>query len=418
LKQKPADPVKQTMSTCTRGLAILLMIGTMGMSIFFAGAAETSAVTPLVDGNTTFALNLYGQLRGGTGNLFFSPYSISTCLGMTYAGARGQTAEQMAKALHFGSDPDKLAADFRVLQNGLNETQKHKGIELDVANALWAQRGFPLLPAFLDLARRQYDATIRQADFETAAEAARQEINAWVLNRTKDKIANLIPPGLVDGAKLVLVNAIYFKGTWTTPFKTNATFEMPFHTGTGVDITARMMNQTTEFGYGEPDGLQVLDLPYGAGELSMVILLPREPNGLSAIEAMLDPQKLEGWLGSARRRKVNVFLPKFKLEEQFELGKVLGALGMVDAFSERADFSGMDGRRDLLISAVIHKAFVDVNEQGTEAAAATAVVVLGMAVMRPEPIPVVRADHPFIFLIRDNRSGSILFLGRVTDPSL
>jgi serine protease inhibitor len=401
----------------TLGFAIPVAIAMVALSALSVGAAETNAAPALVDGNTAFALDLYSQLRGGGGNLFFSPYSISTCLGMTYAGARGQTADQMAKALHFGGDPDKLAADFQGLQSALNEAQKHKGIELDVANALWAQRGFPFLPAFLDLAHQQYDANIRQADFRAAAEPARQEINEWVLKQTKDKIADLIPPGMVDGAKLVLVNAIYFKGAWTTPFKTNATFGMPFHTGTGVDVTARMMNQTAEFDYGEPDGLQVLELPYGKGELSMVVLLPREPNGLPAMEARLDPQKLEEWLGSARPRKVNVFLPKYKLEEQFELGKTLGTLGMVDAFTERANFSGMDGRRDLLISAVIHKAFVDVNEQGTEAAAATAVAVRAMAMMRPEPIPVFRADRPFIFLIRDKRSGSILFLGRVTDPT-
>jgi serpin B len=418
LKQKSADPVKPTMSTRTRGLGILLAIAMTVLPLPYAHAAETTAAPSLVDGNTAFALDLYGQLRGGGGNLFFSPYSISTCLAMTYAGARGQTAEQMAKALHFGSDQDRLAADFKVLQNGLNETQKHRGIELDVANALWAQRGFSFLPPFTELARKQYGANIRQADFRTAAEPARQEINGWVLKQTKDKIANLIPQGLLDAStRLVLVNAIYFKGQWTTPFDTNSTREASFRSGGGTEVKARMMNQTAELGYGEPEGLQVLELPYGGGELSMVVLLPREPNGLSAIEARLDPQRLGQWLETLHSRKVNVFLPNYKLEEQFELGKTLGALGMADAFTERADFSGMDGRRDLLISAVVHKAFVDVNEEGTEAAAATAVAVRAMAMMRPEPIPVFRADHPFIFLIRGRASGSVLFLGRVTDPS-
>ena len=406
------------MSTRNRGLGILLAIILASLPLLRAAATETNAAPSLVDGNTAFALDLYGQLRGSGGNLFFSPYSISTCLAMTYGGARGQTAEQMARALHFGSDPDKLAADFHVLQNDLNEAQKHKGIELDVANALWAQRGFPFLPSFLDLARQAYDANIQQADFRTAAEPARLEINGWVMNQTRDKIANLIPPGILTAdTSLVLVNAIYFKGRWTAPFNTNSTMEAPFHTGTGVDTTARMMNQTAEFGYGEPEGLQVLELPYGKGELSMVILLPREQNGLSATEARLDPQRLAEWLGSARRQKVSVFLPRYKLEEQFELRKTLEALGMVDAFSVGADFSGMDGRHDHLIARVFHKAFVNVNEEGTEAAAATAVQVDALVVRMPEPIPVFRADHPFIFLIRDNRSGSILFLGRVTDPS-
>lgn len=222
---------------------------------------------------------------------------------------------------------------------------------------------------------------------------------------------------LGSATRLVLVNAIYFKGRWATEFDQRHTIKAPFAVAPTQKPDVPLMSLTADFKYAELDGLQLLELPYAGDDLDMVVLLPREIDGLKGVEDRLDTQTLDGWLAQAREQKVAVFLPKFKLAAQFSLAKPLGEMGMTDAFSPRVDFSGMDGARDLFISAVVHKAFVDVNEEGTEAAAATGVVVRSMAMMQPRPTPIFRADHPFIFLIRDNRSGSLLFLGKLVDPT-
>jgi serine protease inhibitor len=383
-----------------------------------ADSLEANDTAALAAGNTAFALDLYARLKGANGNLFFSPYSISTCLAMTYAGARGSTAAQMARTLHFGANPSQLAASFSALQTQLSSVQKTKGLELNVANGLWAQRDHPFLPAFLEAATKAYQANLQQTDFRTGAEPARTAINDWVSQKTKGKITDLLQPGVVDQAtRLILVNAIYFKGQWAHQFDTNHTTKAPFAVTAQRKVQAPMMNLTSNFKYAEVEGLQLLELPYEGDDLSMVVLLPKASDGLVSLEGLLNEPTLDHWLAQARNQKVNVFLPKFKLAAQFGLAQTLAEMGMTEAFSPSADFSGMDGTRDLRISAVVHKAFVDVNEEGTEAAAATGTMMLSKAVIRPLPIPIFRADHPFLFLIRDTRSGSILFLGRVVDPT-
>ncbi len=368
-------------------------------------------------GTSAFAFDLYGRLSQTPGNLFFSPYSISTCLAMTYQGARGRTAVQMAKVLHLGANPADVAAAFGEIQRQLQDLQKNTGTELNTANALWAQEGHPFLLDFLQTARRQFEARVEQADFKTQAEPVQNEINQWVSQQTKGKIADLLQPGDLNAStRLVLVNAIYFKGHWTSQFKTNSTAEAPFRNGAAGQKQVRMMNQTAEFRYAGLEGLQVLEMPYAGGALAMMVLLPSEADGLPALESGLNADLVQQCLDALQVKKVNVFLPKYKLEARFDLNKPLRNLGMTDAFSSEADFSGMDGGRDLQISAVVHKAYVDVNEEGTEAAAATGTTMRALAVQRPEPIPIFRADHPFIFLIRDKASGTVLFLGRLADP--
>jgi len=394
---------------------ILIMAALFSFSPSPGGAAETSEVQTLVTGNTAFALDLYGRLKAADGNLFLSPYSISTCLAMTYAGARGETAPEMARMLHFNPDQNQLNSAFGELQLHLNEARQKKGIELNVANGLWTQQGHPLLPAFLDTAQHYYEANLQQADFRTRAEPVRREINQWVSQKTKGKITDILPPGVVNpNTRLVLVNAIYFKGQWARQFNRSNTMDAPFWTARDQKTPAPLMKMTDNFNYAEADGLQLLELRYTGADLSMVVLLPREIDGLKGLEAMLDEPRLNRWLAQARERKVNVFLPRFKLTSQFALGATLAGMGMQAPFTSQADFSRIDGARDLFISAVIHKAFVDVNEEGTEAAAATGTVMSLTSAMRPNPT--FRADHPFLFLIRDTRSGSILFLGRVADP--
>jgi len=407
-----------TIRTSSSAFLAMLMVALIGRPADSLGASDTTA---LVAGNTAFALDLYARLKSADGNLFFSPYSISTCLAMTYAGARGSTATQMARTLHFNTNhtnQNQLAASFGALQRQFSDAEKKKGLELNIANGLWAQKDHPFLPAFLEVATKAYQANLQQTDFRTQAEPAREAINDWVSQKTKGKIADLLQPGVVNEAtRLVLVNAIYFKGQWIRQFNKNNTAPAPFSVTAQRRVQASLMNLTAECKYAEVEGLQLLELPYVGDDLSMVVLLPRAIDGLTGLEGLLNEQTLATWLAHARNQKVNVFLPKFKLTAQFSLAQTLAGMGMSAAFSPSADFSGMDGARDLCISAVVHKAFVDVNEEGTEAAAATGTVMRSMALMRPLPIPVFRADHPFLFLIRDTHSGSVLFLGRVADPS-
>jgi serpin B len=368
----------------------------------------------VVAGNTAFALALYQKLRAAEGNLFFSPYSLSTALAMTYAGARGNTEAQMAAALHFSLEQELLHAAFARLEARLAGIAAKGEVRLRVANALWPQQGYRLLEAFLAVVQQFYGVQITALDYGDG-EAARGQINAWVEDKTENRIQDIIPAGLLDSlTRLVLVNAIYFKGNWASPFDPGLTGEAPFWVAPGQQVAAPLMSMTSEFRYGVADGLQVLELPYAGGELSMVVLLPEEIDGLAGLEERLTAENLARWTEGLWSRQVQVWLPRFEITFPFSLNEVLQSMGMIDAFAEDADFSGMDGTRLLYISAVLHKAFVAVNEEGTEAAAASAVVMTLRSA--PAPPAVFRADHPFVFVIREKSTGSLLFLGRVVNP--
>ncbi len=375
---------------------------------------EKQEIQPVVEGNTAFALDLYQQLRANEGNLFFSPYSISAALAMTYAGARGNTEAQMAQTLHFTVDQAQLHPAFGALEARLNSVQQQGHVKLGVANSLWPQKRYDFLPEFLALTKEYYGAEITSVDYANATEAARLMINEWVEARTEKKITDLLPPGILDTlTRLVLVNAIYFKGNWASQFDQQHTSGAAFWLASGKSVTVPMMNQMRRMRWrARQDGLQILELPYAGDDLSMVVLLPDEIDGLATLEKVLTARNLALWTVDLWETEVDVFLPRFKLTAAFRLDAELQALGMTDAFSAKADFSGMDGRPDwLYIASVLHKAFVDVNEEGTEAAAATAVV-MGVKSLPFE----FRADHPFIFLIHGNVTHSILFLGRVVNP--
>jgi serpin B len=393
----------------------LITVLLAGMTNSVKAAIDPNQQT-VVAGNNKFALELYGKLEDQQGNLFLSPYSISTALAMTSAGARGQTEKQMAEALCFPPmKNEQFHKSFGEIIRQLNASGEKGGYELVVANALWGQKDYKFLPEFLTLVRENYVGDLRQVDFAAQTEAARKTINAWVEGKTKDKIKELIKPGTLDSmTRLVLTNAIYFKGKWAIPFKPEQTKDTPFTLLGGEKVNVPMMNQTGKFGYMEANDIWVLEMPYVNNDLSMVILLPKKLDGIKELEKELVSDNLAGWLGKIHKREVQVFFPRFKMTSEFELARVLGAMGMPDAFSGKADFSGMTGNRDLFISAVVHKAYVDVNEEGTEAAAATGVTMKLTSIGAP---PVVfRADHPFIFLIRDNLTGSILFMGRTANP--
>lgn len=377
----------------------------------------------VVGGNTEFAFDLYEKLKDNSkikkngGNLFFSPYSISTALAMTWAGARGMTEKQMAEVLHFTLPQIQLHKAFGSLEKKLNEAGEESGYELSVANALWGQAGLNFLDAFLELTEKSYGAGLREVDFVTQAEEVRLIINAWVEEKTKEKIKDLIKPGVLDRfTRLVLTNAIYFKGDWLNQFDKKRTRDEPFKLKRREQVKVPMMHIKDKFKYWADDRLQVLQLPYKGEELSMVILLPVKVDGLAEMEKSLNRENLEKWLKGLRKQEVMVTLPKFKMTTQFELADYLKKMGMPYAFSiSNADFSGITGDKSLCISNVVHKAFVAVDEEGTEAAAATAVTMKITSI--PAPPKVFRADHPFIFIIKDNRSESILFMGRVMNPT-
>lgn len=363
----------------------------------------------VVAGNTTFAFDLYAQLQQKAGNLFFSPYSVSSALAMTYAGTQKNTAAQMSQVLHFGVDQTQFHPAFSDLQEQINATQQKKDIALNVANGLWVDESYPLVETFLDLVKRYYQAELNLVDFKTAYETIRLKINAWVEKETNDKIQNLLKPDAVDSLTcLILVNAIYFKSNWASQFDEHYTQEAPFWVTPTEKVDVAMMTQPgNQFNYAKCNNIQVLELPYKGNEISMIVLLPEEKHdGLAELESLLSVKMLEKWLVLLQMQEVKVFLPKFKITTEFELSKTLAAMGMPDVFNPNtADFLG------LWISSVIHKAFVEVNEEGTEAAAATAVELYFSS-----PTLTFYADHPFLFLIFHNPSKSILFLGRVVNP--
>jgi serpin B len=388
-----------------------------------ADRAETKNLTDadqavVVEGNNAFAVALYHQLSHQAGNLFFSPESISTALAMAYAGARGSTASEMAKALHFTVPPGQLHPAMGALLRDLNAT--HTDYQLNVANALWTQQGYTFLDQFLNLLKTDYGAGLQQVDFKGAPEAARSTINQWVEQKTQDKIKDLLARGsLRPDTRLVLTNAIYFKGNWQTQFDKAQTKTEDFYLSQTQPAATPLMHREGSFGYFDGGTFQVLEIPYKSKALSLIVLLPKERSGLPGLEDAMTASNMQQWLSRVVPvPKVVVTIPRFKSTQEFELSTALRALGMPQAFGGGADFSGMTGKRDFAISAVIHKAFVDVNEEGTEAAAATAVTMRALAMRAPgPPPPVFRADHPFVFVIRDNSARSILFMGRITDPA-
>lgn len=410
-----------------RAVALALAL-TLGATLASAGPGDLPA---LVQGQNALAVDLYRQLRRLPAfqgkNIIFSPYSILSALAMAYAGASGETKAQMARALRIALADGRFHAASGALLKSLAAAMQ-AGLKLHVANALWPQRDHPFLKSFLQLVTTHYGRRVFPQDFKARAEAARQRINAWVAEMTMGRIRDLIPRGGVTAlTRLVLTNAVYFKGDWRVKFDSKMTRDADFTLQNGRKIKVKMMRLTARgrpiahVRYGEWGSCKVLELPYAGGRLSMVIVLPRTHDGLADLERRLTSKDLGRWVARLRpKRVVLVDLPRFKITTPtVDLTGVLKALGMRDAFiGSRADFSRMDGRRDLYVSAVFHKAFIEVNETGTEAAAATAVVVTFTSVqpVKKRP-PVFRADRPFLYLIRDSQTGAVLFLGRVMDPT-
>jgi serpin B len=390
------------------GLISIVFLFTLATGVH---AADSDIV---IDGNTRFAFDLYQKLKAANPgeNIFLSPFSISTALAMTYTGARGETEKQMAQTLHFSLPQKPLHQTFSSLQAGL---QNSKGYELAIANRLWGQKGYPFLPDFLKFIDAQYQGGFEAVDYRQDPQGALKTINRWVEEKTKEKIKDLLSEQDINRlTRLVLTNAIYIKGSWQAKFLPQNTITASFQLEGGKTVPAHLMSQTEKFKYLDANTFEALELPYSGDKLSMLVLLPQKGTELGKLEQMLTLENLRAWRSLMEEVKVRVFLPKFKTESRFLLNDPLIALGMKDAFDEKlADFSAIMGKKDLYISKVIHKAFVDVNEEGTEAAAATAVVMLTKSMSMET---VFRADHPFIFVILDKKSGNILFLGRLMNP--
>lgn len=379
-------------------------------------AAISPELQPLVHGNNQFAFDMYRGLAGGAEgeNLFFSPFSVSTALAMTYAGARGQTAAEMAQTLHFPSLESDLHSGYGALLADLNAPERTE-YELAVANRLWGQDGFGFHETFLDVTSQQYGAELGRVDFTTQTEAARNTINDWVAEQTNDRILDLLPRGSVTpDTRLVLTNAIYFLGDWQSPFDAEDTYEGRFRVTPEEQIDATMMHQTGSFRYAELPHAQVLEMPYQGDDVSMLLVLPDETTGLADAEDWLNADTLLDTVDALEMTRVDVKLPKFQMEMDASLKRPLVELGKPTAFSGSANFSGM-ADANLTISDVIHKAFLRVDEKGTEAAAATGVII-GLTSVPPPPSAYFHADHPFLLAMRDNRTESLLFLGRVMRP--
>ena len=375
----------------------------------------------LVNGNTAFAFDLFQMLKNGEGNVFYSPHSISLALAMTYAGARGETATQMADTLHFNLSQNNLHPGFNYLDMELAKRGEEaqgkddEGFRLNIVNAIWGQKDFTFLPEFLDVLAENYGAGLRVLDFVNETEKARLTINDWVSLETEERIQDLIPQGQLDSStRLVLTNAIYFNAGWQYQFEERMTSDSPFYLLNGQHVIVPMMNQKELLGYTSGDGYQAVELQYDGGEFSMVILLPG-PGQYESFEGQLTAEKANEIISGLEYTQVALAMPKFEFESEFKMKDTLSAMGMPIAFGLGADFSGMTGGKDLYIDQVIHKAFVSVDESGTEAAAATAVD-MKLTGMPAEPIKVT-VDHPFIFFIRDIETGTILFIGRILNPA-
>lgn len=381
----------------------------------------------VVQANNQFGIDFYSQLTGQSENegknIFFSPWSISSVLAITHEGARSTTADEIRSVFHFPGSYDTLRQGYLELSKRLNNGKS--GVTLNTANALWAEKTYPFDKDYINIADQYYNAKTTNLDFITKPEESRQIINQWVEDQTKGKIKNLLPRDSIDTQKcLIITNAIYFKGTWTKQFDGTKTLEQDFVMDDGTTVKVPMMvrmDEEAEYWYTETDDLQVLGMPYthknGKG-LSMLVLLPRD-NDLEAVEASLSSQSLEALNQDLKYQRVMVAFPRFRIETTYSLKDMLSEMGMPNAFIPFvADLSGMnDGNGNLWIDEVYHKAYVDVNEEGTEAAAATAGVIEMGSDFSFEPIPVFRADHPFMFLIQDNDTGNILFMGRMMNPA-
>jgi serpin B len=375
-------------------------------------------IESLAESNNLFAADLFKQIQSKSENLIFSPYSIGTVLAMIYSGSGGKTAAEMSEVLYF--PPQEL---LDPVESGMREsilaTDTMQGTDFRLANAIWAQEDFSFLPDYLARVEKYYDAPLSLMDFvETSnREESRKKINHWVEEKTNNRIQDLIQPGILDAStRLVLTNAIYFNGGWMFPFDTAATFPSLFHTSKQESIKTDFMHQTRSYPYYEDEEIQAVSLPYKNKRMALMVILPKSIEGWRLISQVINYERINLVISGMGTREVQLALPKFRSELQINLRQELTSMGMGTAFSRHADLSGMTGEENLYVDEVIHKAFIEVNEMGTEAAAATAAIIGLKSILRDDPVRF-NADHPFVFFLLDRQTGCIIFTGRLVKPS-
>lgn len=405
------------------------MYTTMRVAVCFFVAIQSSwsadrptriALTPemveVAKGYNQFATKLYASLSAEElTNLIFSPFSIAHAMAIVYAGADGQTKAEMSEVFNFPQDDSEFHLEINALRKLMAPNDKKSDFQLRIVSRLWGQRDNHFFPKYVKTIKANYGIEPGSLNFRQPDVAA-FSINSWIDKQTDHKIRNLVDPGVFDElTRLVLTDVIYFKARWLAEFKKSLTSDDPFYVNESLQVTVPTMNQSASFNFLELSDAQILEMPYLMGDISMLILLPKSKDGLKGLEQQLSDDNLRKWSADLKSRKVNLHLPKFKIEAEFDLIEVLKSMGMSLAYAAEADFSRMAKAKPLYLSSVVHKATVDVNEEGTEAAAATSIVGSGSMNVPEKPIEF-RADHPFVFLIRHNSSQSILFLGRVQNP--
>lgn len=372
---------------------------------------------PIPTANNKFAFDLLSNIPYDDDNMVFSPFSISTALAMTYTGARGTTLEEMAAIMHFDRNQERFHREYGEYLAALNKLAADN-IQLNIANSLWAQEDYTFLDNFFEINKEHYGSETFQVNFRTNREQVRTDINDWVYDETREKIKDLIAPGvLTDDTRLVLVNAIHFFGPWLTEFDPEITRENVFFLQDRQTVIADFMHRSEHFNYYQDEQLQALEIPYSGEDFSMLLVLPSDGIPLQDFEKDMDADAFARIISEMQQKEVDVFVPKYEAETKLDLEETLMAMGMRKPFNREADFSGMTGNLDLKIDKVIHQAMIEVAEEGTEAAAATAVVVIRKTSIDPDPRTVFMANRPFMFFIKDNTHNSILFAGRVMNPS-
>jgi serpin B len=375
--------------------------------------------SPVVAGMNRLAFELFREARSPSANVAISPASLAPAIAMTYEGARGQTAEEIARVFHFPGDREALRRDYRALIRHWGGSGADRPYRLVAGNSLWVQLGFEFQTEYVQLLSKSYSGSVRVVDFRDNPDSGRKAINAWVDGMTQHLISELVAPGVItENTRLVLANAIAFKAQWSYEFHPEATRPDDFQITPGKPVKVAMMRQREELAFTETDDVQMVQMPYRGGDFAMLVVLPKRSDGLDAVEKALTAEGLDGWIAKSEPRRVILSLPKFRAEASLDLTRPLARLGMKEAFVPSADFSGIAENDPLWITSVIHQAVVKVDEEGTEAAAATAVVAAGAIELPAKKPPVVfNVDHPFLYVIRDMTTGAVLFLGHVVDPS-
>lgn len=409
--------MRRSMSAC---VGLLIITAASYLLFSFEEPTEESQVK----GNSSFAIELYGKLKERKGNLFFSPYSISSALAMTSLGAAGSTKEEMDAVFHFNKDNSALASAFSNLNQQLITSARTPDQlpALHLANAIWLQTDFPILPTFTELLVKYFNSGVQPVDFANDPNKAREEINQWVEKQTQDKIKNLFMPDAIDSrTRLVLVSAIYMQAKWRFVFEKSSTKKKPFYLTGNDNVDVDMMTHQESYPLLVMKDVAVVEIPYASEsnngpDLAMIVMLPKDHEGLAALENTLSFDQVKSWMDDMELKQVQISLPKFKIEDDLSLNETLEAMGIKEAFSPKADFSNLSTVENLAITKIVHKSYIAVDEKGTEAAAATGVAI-GLRSLRrtSEPYPFV-ADHPFLFMIVEKQTGTILFMGRLTNP--